>query len=138
VIHHITFRAFAAATEDEERVKAALSIFVPLDKINISTATGHFDNVIKILEATVRRREGLTFFELLREQLPEEERERLRQDVPRRMDEECELHLRLDKQAAYKGRVELTDSKDAIVASAHIETYPARYEDAVRIARELI
>jgi RNA-binding protein len=138
VIHHITFRAFAAETEDEGRVRDALGIFVPLDKITITDALGHYDNVIKILEATLKRKEGQAFFELLREQLPEGDLSRLRIEVEDRVDDNCELHLRLDKQAAYKGRVCLTDSTDAISVSAHMESYPAKREEAVRIARELL
>jgi len=138
VIHHITFRAFAAATEDESRVRDALGIFAPLDKITIIDALGHYDNPIKIFEATLKRREGRAFFELLREQLPRDDLLRLRREIEDRVDDNCELHLRLDKQAAYKGKVCLTDSTDAISVSAHMESYPAKREEAVRIARELL
>ncbi len=138
MIHHITFRAFSAATEDDGRVRDALGIFVPLDRIVITDAVGHYDNPIKILEATLKRKEGQAFFELLREQLPKSDLLRLEGEVEERVDDNCELHFRLDKQAAYKGKVCLTDSTDAISVSAHMESYPARREEAVRIARELL
>jgi RNA binding exosome subunit len=138
VIHRVSFRAFAAATEDERRVQEALAIFVPMDSISIAKAIGHYGNEIKILEAALKRGEGLAFFQLLREQLPKEDLARLRREIPLRVDEECQFHLRLDKQAAYKGIVCLTDSRDAIDVSALIESYPARREKALRIVGELL
>lgn len=138
MLHRITFRAFIAATEAEERVYKALSIFVPLDSINATAAKGHFGNDIKILEATLKKKDGLIFFRILREQLPREDLLRLRREISSRVDESSHLHLRLDKQAAYKGLVRLTDSKDAIDVTASIATYPANWDEAVRIAGELL
>ncbi|HWQ20794.1 MAG TPA: RNA-binding domain-containing protein [Methanotrichaceae archaeon] len=138
MIHHIAFRAFAAATEDVERVKYALSIFVPLDSISLTEAEGHFENPICILQADLKKRDGRNFFELLREQLPKDDLERLQREIPQRTDQNGEFHMRLDKQAAYKGIIRLTDSKDAIDVSAHIATYPVNYEEALRKIGELL
>lgn len=138
MIHRVSFRTFVAATEDEERVKAALCIFVPLDSISVTSAVGHYGNPIKILDATLKKKEGLAFFQILREQIAREDLTKLQRDLPKRVDESSQLHLRLDKQAAFQGRVCLTDSRDAIVVTALIESYPARYEEALRIAGELL
>ena len=54
------------------------------------------------------------FFQILREQLPAEDLQRLRREIPDRLEGESHFHLRLDKQAAYKGLLRLTDSKDAL------------------------
>lgn len=138
MIHRVSFRAFVAVTEDEERVRRALSIFVPLDYIRSSTAKGHYGNEIVILEAELRRKEGLGFFRTLLEQLSQVEICRLRNEVEIRTDEDCKFHLRLDKQAAFQGLVRLTDSGDAIDVTAHVATYPARYEEAVRVMGEIL
>jgi len=138
VIQRISLRVFVAATEDEKRVREALAFFVPLESILITSAKGHFGNEIKILEATLKNKECLAFFHILKEQLPSEERLKLRREAPERTDEKSCFHLRLDKQAAYKGYVKLTDTKDAIDISVHIALFPARREEAVRIIGELI
>ncbi len=138
MLHRITFRAFIAATEAEEKVYKALSIFVPLDSIVATSAKGHFGNDIKILEAPLKKRDGLIFFRILREQLPREDLLKLRREISSRVDDSCHFHLRLDKQAAYKGLIRLTDSKDAIDVTATIATYPADREEAVRITGELL
>ncbi|HOT06764.1 MAG: hypothetical protein A4E45_00850 [Methanosaeta sp. PtaB.Bin039] len=137
MIHHISFRAFVSATEDPERVKKALGIFVPLDLVLSSSAKGFYGNEIVILEATLKRKEGMGFFRILKEQLPPPDIARLKREAEARTDEDCQFHLRLDKQAAYQGRVELTDSRDAIDVCAHVATYPARPEEAVRMVKEL-
>ena len=138
MIHRVSFRTFVAATEDEERVKGALCIFVPLDSISATSATGHFCNPIKILDATLKKRDGQAFFRMLREQLPRVDLVKLRRELPERLDDESQLHFRLDKQAAFKGKVCLTDSRDGIVVKALIESYPAKYGEALRIAGELL
>ncbi len=138
MIHRVSFRTFVAATEDEERVKGALCIFVPLDSISATSATGHYCNPIKILDATLKKRDGQAFFRMLREQLPRVDLVKLRRELPERLDDESQLHFRLDKQAAFKGKVCLTDSRDGIVVKALIESYPAKYEEALRIAGEFL
>lgn len=127
-----------AATEDELRVREALSVFVPLDRISKSTATGHFGNEIGILEASLKRREASAFFVILREQLPPEELKRLRAEIPERLEDESHFHLRLDKQAAFRGLLRLTDSRDALDITALVKSFPARREAAIKILEELM
>ena len=55
MIDRVSFRAFVAATEDEVRVREALSVFVPLDRISKTAAQGHFGNEMAILEAALRK-----------------------------------------------------------------------------------
>ncbi|MBC7079273.1 MAG: hypothetical protein H5T42_02190 [Methanothrix sp.] len=137
MIHRVHFRAFVSVTEDEERVRRALSIFVPLEYIRSSKASGYYGNPITILEAELRRKEGLEFVHMLRDQLSAGDLSRLRREIQERVDEDCKLHLRLDKQAAYRGMIKLSDSGDAIDVSVHVATYPSRYEEAVRLLREI-
>jgi RNA-binding protein len=131
-------RTFVAATEDERRVSAALSMFVPSDSIFGTLAKGYFGNEIKILESKIKKKACLIFLRVLMEKLPREERLRLHYEIPSRVDENSNFHMRLDKQAAFKGHVRLTDSKDAIDISVHIASYPSRREEAIRIIGELV
>ena len=138
MIDKVSVRAFVAATEDELRVREALSIFVPLDRISSQVALGHFGNEIKILEASLRRKEAQAFFQILREQLPLEDRSRLKQEISDRLEGKSHFHLRLDKQAAYKGLFRLTDSRDALDVCALVQTYPSNRDLAIKILSELI
>jgi hypothetical protein len=136
VIDKVSFRAFVAATEDENRVREALSVFVPLDRITRTVALGHFGNEIGILEAALRRKETAAFLSLLREQLPSQDLERLRREIDERLEGESHFHLRLDKQAAYKGMLRLTDSADALDITVLVKTFPARRAAALKILSE--
>jgi RNA binding exosome subunit len=138
VIDRVSFRAFVAATEDEVRVREALAVFVPLDRISATAAMGHFGNEIKILEAAVRKKEAAAFFQILREQLPAADLQRLRREIPDRLEGESHFHVRLDKQAAYKGLLRLTDSKDPLDITILVKTFPARREAALKIISELL
>jgi len=138
VIDKVSFRAFVAATEDEIRVREALSVFVSPDRITRTAALGHFGNEIVILEAALRRKETSGFISILREQLSSQELQRLRREMEDRLEDESHFHLRLDKQAAYKGMLQLTDSKDALDITILIKTFPARREAALKILSELL
>ncbi len=138
MIIRVTFRAFVASTEDDGKVREALSLFVPQESVSETRALGHHGNEILILSSSLRKKEGLKFFDRLREILPEGEMERLRREIDLRVDDECNLHFRLDKQAAYRGDARLTDSGDAITVSAHLESYPARRERALLVAGDLL
>jgi RNA binding exosome subunit len=138
LIHRVTFRAFVASTEDDGKVREALSLFVPPESITETGAVGHHGNEILILTSSLKKKEGLQFFGRLRETLPESEMARLRREIDLRVDDECNLHFRLDKQAAYQGEFHTTDSGDAILVSAHLESYPARREKALKVAGDLL
>lgn len=138
MIHRVTFRAFVASSEDDGKVREALSLFAPPESISETCVVGHHGNEILILSSTLKKKEGLKFFDRLREALPGGEMARLRKEADQRVDDECNLHFRLDKQAAYKGEFHLTDSGDAISISAHLESYPARREKAVKVVGDLL
>jgi len=138
LIHRVTFRAFVASTEDDGKVREALSLFVPPESISETRVVGHFGNEILILSSTLKKKEGLRFFDRLRDGLPENDMMRLRREAAQRVDDGCNLHFRLDKQAAYKGEFHLMDSGDAISISVHLESYPARWEKAVKVAGDLL
>ncbi len=136
-IHHITFRAIAQATEDIDRVKAALSLFLFEGEIEAVTIEGHYGNPITLLQAQIRGKDCDRFIELLKSGLSEPELERLKNELRERIDDECYLHIRFDKQAAYKGKVQLAATADTIAAGIKLRAYPARCEKAIEIAEEI-
>jgi len=131
-------KALAAATEDEKKVLNALGIFVPMDCVKIIPANGHFGNEIKILEATLSKKLCMDFFHTLKKRLPSDDQLKLHREAPERIDEMGCFHFRLDKQAAYRGYIKLTNSKDAIDISVRIVSFPASWKESIRVVRELI
>ena len=145
MIHHITLRVIAHATEDVSRVKAALDFFLSGAGVREDSklieeiqAEGHHGNPITILSVQLKRKaDCLGFAHFVRDRFSEEDVARLREEMPERLDDDQVFHLRFDKQAAYLQQVKLTDSSDAITAKVKIETYPKNREKAGAIVEEL-
>lgn len=130
VIHHITLRVLAHATEDVSRVKMTLDFLsgagVREDSklIEELQAEGHHGNPITILSVQLKRKaDCLGFARFVHEKFSGEDIARLREEMPERLDDNQVFHLRFDKQAAYLQQVKFTDSSDAITAKVKIETY---------------
>jgi RNA-binding protein len=145
VIHHITLRVLAHATEDVSRVREALDFFLSGAGVREGNklieelqAEGHHGNPITILSVQLKRKaDCLGFAHFVRGHFSEEDVAWLKEEMPERLDDGQVFHLRLDKQAACLQQVRLTDSSDAITAQIKIETYPKNREKAGVIVEEL-
>lgn len=145
MIRHITLRVIAHATEDISRVREALDFFLlgsgvqgGKERIEELSAEGHHGNPIVILSVQLNKKaECLDFAHFIRENLSEKAVERLRGEMPERLDENQVFHLRFGKQAAYLHQLELTETSDAITVKVKIETYPRSREKAGAIVEEL-
>ncbi len=133
-IHSISLRAICAATESEDKVRSALSMFLFENEIEANTTEGHFGNRITILSATMKGKDCDRFIELLISGLPEKEIKRLKAETCERVDEDCIFHIRFDKQAAYNGIVKLASSSDIIDARIKLKSYPAQRNKAIAAA----
>jgi hypothetical protein len=136
-VHNISFRAIAAATESENRVKNALSFFLFDDEIETIRTEGHYGNPITILQAHIKGRNCKRFIEFLKSKLSEHDLKRLKSESCGRIDEDCSLHIRFGKQAAYKGIVQLATTTDTIAVQIKLKAYPAKREKAIEAAEEL-
>ena len=136
-VNSITLRAIASATEAEDRVKTALSLFLFGEEIETIKSEGHFGNPIAILQARIKGKNCSRFIELLKSKFFENELERLRTEVCDRVDDHCVLHVRFDKQAAYNGTVQLSSTSDTITAEIKLRVYPAKRDRAVAVAEKI-
>lgn len=136
-VHYITFRASVHATESDDRVKSALSVFLFENKINETKTEGHFGNPIKLLDGRIRGKDCTRFIDNLRSGLSESEFEKLKNEICDRIDDDCCFHIRFDKQAAFKGNIRLAMSSDVISARIKLKSYPANFEKALESAMSL-
>ncbi len=128
-IASLSFRTFAHATEDEEKVERALRFASGAEEITKSKSEGYHGNPIVVMEARITRsREIKEFFT----SLPIDDVRRLLDTLERRVDEESMFFLRLDKQAAYEGRMSLGENDDIISVRGKIKSYPQSRENALR------
>jgi len=109
---YVEIRVFAHATEDEEKVLAAVrNTLPPQVSENItfkkSKLTGHYGNPIVLFEAKVKDREHVkAFLEKLAYSLSSLDKEVLAGEIEQHVDKGC-LYLRLDKQSAYVNETRL-------------------------------
>ncbi|OKY78242.1 MAG: Exosome subunit RNA binding protein with dsRBD fold [Candidatus Methanohalarchaeum thermophilum] len=138
-IHYIDLRTFCYSTESFEKVKAAFNQVIPQDQeINIEEIEGNFGNEIKILKLRVKKsRKIRDLTNEIKSRINEDELKRLKSELPVRLDDNCSLFIRFNKQRAYKEDLELTDSGNAIVLRFKIAAYPAKREKALEIAKEI-
>jgi len=136
-VHYITFRASVHATESDDRVKSALSLFLFDNEINETKTEGHFGNPITLLQGQIKGKDCARSIDLIKSSLSEHEIEKLRNEYCERIDDECCLHIRFDKQAAFEGKVRLAKTTDTITAKIKLKAYPASYEKALEAAISL-
>jgi RNA binding exosome subunit len=132
--HYIDLRAFCYATEDDKRVEQALRTYLPEEfEIERATSEGHHGDRILVLSARVENADELRHVLSKVAEIPDADR--LLDELDDRVDENCSLFLRLDKQAAYRG---VTELGEGITLRAKVEAYPAKKEKAVESAREAL
>jgi RNA binding exosome subunit len=129
------FRAIAQATEDEDCVENALKFVAGAGEVKKHHIDGHFGNRMTIMSMEVRKKKDIKNF-ILR-LMDAGILHSLVDEIEERIDEECVLHFRLDKQKAYEEMLELAHSNDVIDCGIKIAAYPARRENAVKIATEI-
>ncbi|NHN58884.1 MULTISPECIES: RNA-binding protein [Halorussus] len=132
--HYIDLRAFCYATEDDKRVEQALRTYLPEEfEIERAKSEGHHGDRILVLSARVENADEMRHVLSKVAELPDVDD--LLDELDERVDENCSLFLRLDKQTAYRGEAALGEG---ITFRAKVEAYPAKKDAAVENAREAL
>ncbi len=138
-IERVNIYATVHSTEDPEKVAEAIATLIPFEfEIVASKAEGHFGNPLIFLEVEItRKRELRDFWNSFIETIGDQ-KEILLNELDLRIDEDGFLHIRVDKQEAYLGRVIIITRGDGIVIRVKITTYPLKRENVIKAARDLI
>jgi len=128
-------RTFCHATEDLDKVKTALENTVGKLDVVVSRTEGHHGNPITIFETRLDETKGINeFFSRLSTQDVEE----LLGSLGSRIDDGCNLFLRIDKQSAFMGDIKLASSDDVISVRLKVRAFPARSEVASSIVKDYL
>ena len=104
-------------------------------ELETKRTAGHHGNEIGVVEAHITDARAMGH---LCESLPKNDREQLSNTLAERLDDSCNLFLRVDKQSAYDGRIVLARSDDVILIRLKVNAYPAKKEIAVQKTAEFI
>lgn len=131
------------ATEDPARVSVALRNVLPTslrDEVKIVTQRlkGHHGNPIEILETELRKRKMIDqFFDYLLEILDGEHLSYLKNNLSTQMDEDGNLYVRLNKQAAYIGEIR-SKEEDPIRIKMKFAGEPANRKVTADMIKDMI
>ncbi len=111
-IRRIEARTYCHATEEEERVANALAFAVPEGVTSREELEGHFGNPLARLTRRVEKRPAIraVWSHWAAAGVPSA----IARDIEARLDEDGVLHFRLDKQAAFRERLELAQDSEPI------------------------
>jgi RNA binding exosome subunit len=130
--HYVDLRAFCYATEDDRQVEDALRTFLPEEfDVERTESEGYHGDRILVLSTRVENAGDVRH--VLSRLARLDEIDRVLEELDERVDENCSLFLRLDKQAAARGEVRLGEG---ITLRGKVEAYPAKKEAAVENARD--
>lgn len=136
-IGYIDIRAFAHATEDLDKVLAAIRIVLPPEKtdklffrkVNL---TGHHGNPITLIEARIKEKEIVqAVFEKLASSLSTLDKEQLNTEIFQHI-EKGNLYIRIDKQSAYLNQTKLS-TEDSIHFQIHFKR--STPEEVIEVSR---
>jgi RNA binding exosome subunit len=132
--HYVDLRTFCYATEDEKRVEGALRTYLPEDyPVERAESEGHYGDRIVVLSARVENADEIRH--VLSQVATLSDIDAVRAELDDRVDDNCSFFLTLDKQSAFAGDVA---RGDGITLRAKVEAYPAKRENAIANARELL
>lgn len=137
-IAYIDIRAFAHATEDQEKVLKAMHNTLPaelIDKIVFKRKrlTGHHGNPIILFETKVKGKDVVkAVFEKLSSHLESLDKELLANEIKRHLDR-GNLYIRLDKQSAFLNELRI-GSVDSIHLRIHFKKHSP--EEIVEVCRK--
>lgn len=148
MIHYIHLRTIAQATEDPEKVRSALKLLLPppgqlakKDSITVhdTVTTGYLGNSIIVMEAELKKNKDCQYVvDRIREHLGPAGISQLAAELPQRVDDDCTLYIRFNKQEAYLGKLMTTTKSDSILVRIKIKAYPARADKAIQVALSLL
>jgi hypothetical protein len=148
MIHYIHLRTIAQATEDPEKVRSALKLLLPppgqlakKDSITVhdTVTTGYLGNSIIVMEAELKQNKDCQYVvDRIREHLGPAGISQLAAELPQRVDDDCTLYIRFNKQEAYLGKLMTTTKSDSILVRIKIKAYPARADKAIQVALSLL
>ncbi|MBI5681298.1 MAG: RNA-binding protein [Methanobacterium sp.] len=137
MIHNISYRVFVYGTENEEKVREAIKTLFPNSTPQTNTIEGYFKNPVLILNDKLTKNSEIKEFVKILKQIDEPSQKRLLNELENKMDEKGNLFLRFDKQRAYLGNLKIIEHGDTIHVKIKIAAYPAKKENAIKLAKEL-
>jgi len=133
--HWVRVQMFGYATENIELLEETMCGLVNPDDISEDISEGEHGNETLIIQARLTKQGQYTS---LFRKLPDEVLEYIVEDIENRVDDDCILYLRLDKQKAVQGIYEVAHHGDVIAITGKVQAHPAKPEVARKAVLDFI
>jgi len=130
IVAQVESRAYSRVTEVLERVKVAVLNIFPEDvkeqiKLKAKRTESHYKQPIIVISSTLKHTKSCeATFDYILGTLTKQEKKKIAGTLDLRIDEQCTLYLRFDKQSAFLGKISLYDGPDPISINIHFRAYP--------------
>ena len=142
-VGRIEARAYSRATELRERVIAAVRNILPQHMreetpLTVKRTEGQSGDSILVIETAVENKKSCEeVIHYIVDGLSPADRSALVSTLDQRLDDQCTLFLRIDKQASFLGRLELPRGPDVVSIRVHLRDYPRCVrEDALKTIQD--
>jgi len=129
----VELRTYCHPTEQEDRVRAAIEGVGPGATVAIVRAESHFGLPLLILSSRLAEPEPRKAFWHRLKGAPG--MAEAIASIKDHIDDDCVLHLRLDKQRAFHGEIVLVNHDDVVSVRAKVASFPAKRNEAARRAK---
>ena len=138
VFHWVKVKAVCYATEDEDLIHDVMLELIGTDDdecFDVDISEGLHGNPITVIDANLSHNKE---YERLFRNIGEEPLRTVLEEIEQRVDDDCVMYMRLDKQKAVGGVYELSHSGDVISITAKIVSHPAKKDVAVKNVKEFL
>jgi hypothetical protein len=141
--HNVQLRVFVKPSDDETKTKNALLSLLPPNlekekiKLNRQIATGFNEQKIIIYEVLLCKDRHINqFLEQLKQKLSSEQKELILKQK-NRIDQDCNLFIRLDKEKLINNHFWITDSGNCYHLKISLACFPKSKEKAYAVVKEI-
>ncbi len=133
--HWVRVQTFCYATEKRELLEETMTELLGTDEFQEEISEGEHGNIMTILETRLTKQRE---FNSLFKKLGPEICQWILDDIDNRIDEDCVLYMRLDKQKAVQGIYEVAHHGDVVAITGKVQSHPARKDVAVRVMSDFL
>ena len=136
--HWVKVKAVCYATENEDLIHDVMMELTGAEDneaFDVDISEGLHGNPITVIDANLTHNKE---YDRLFRNIGEGPVKTILDELEQRVDDDCILYLRLDKQKAVQGIYEISHSGDVISITAKIVAHPAKKEIAVKNAKEFL
>ena len=133
--HWLRIQVFCYATENEDLIHDTMVELLDNDEFDVEVCDSEHGNRMIILQQELKKQKE---FVALFSKFPKKLIDAVIDDIENRIDNDCVIYLRLNKQKAVQGEYAIAHHGDVISVTGKVVSHPARKEIAVANLTEFL